>query len=187
MRLSEEYANVVISNTTDGIVAQQISQQFNVTLNLRNVIGNDMYDNNETFAICLNSLATFMQISSFVVTDLTAKYGTFGAGTNCYVGMSGLPFVNTNKNNSIMNFVLFPDSFTIGGGQVLTTAYKINNFYNANTKCIMFRKPKSSIVTLTVGIYTQLSSQPIRAGNSTNPTQTTIDCNFSIYSVEEEE
>lgn len=190
MRLLDEGANLVFNTTKDGTgvgtAGNTIPLQYTYEINLRNVIGKDDYDNHNFFAICLNSVATYMLVTSYSITGIIS--GQSGS-TPVQVGMSGLPFLNSTTNSNLDNTVLFPDVFNILGGNTVATASATRIFSNPKMKRIIFRKPRSSNVTITISIFGMRGSAPsniIIAANSTSTTETTSDFSFTIYPVVEE-
>lgn len=184
MRLLDEGANLVFNTSKDGTaIGSAVILQYTYEINLRNTIGKDEYDNHDFFAICLNSLATYMFISSYQISGVV---GGLGGSTTAQVGMSGLPFLNSTTNGSVDNTVLFPDVFAMGGGVV--NPYALRNFSNPKQKSIIFRKPRSSDVTITISLFGSRGSAPSNfmvATHSSSIPLTTSDFSFTIYPVKE--
>lgn len=179
MNLSDECANLDISNVVVLTTPGRRSCEFSLTIDLRNVMGNDLYDSYDNFGICLNSVATFMLISSFSAGPTNAV---------CHIGMSGLPFIKASQTGNLVNSIFFPSMFQITGSPTENNAYRLLNCIKSKQKCVNFRKPKNSIVTLTIGIYpVQNPTVAMDPGNSTNPLQFTTDFNFSIFGVNKED
>lgn len=185
MRLLDEGANLVFDTTIDATAPGQFFPLiYTYDVNLRNIIGKDEYDNNDYFAICLNSVATYMFISSY---QISGVIGAQGGSTTVQVGMSGLPFLNSTTNGSVDNTVLFPDVFAMGGG--VANPYALRNFSNPKQKSIIFRKPQNSVVTITISYFGTRGSPPsnyIVAGHSSQIALTTSNFSFTIYPVVEE-
>jgi hypothetical protein len=185
MKLLDEGANLGVSFTRDlTTTGVWIPLQFPLEVNLRTIIGKEEYDNNEYFGICLNSVALYMLVSTYTILGVP---GVFGNNTAVQVKISGLPFITSSSNGTVTNSVYFPDKFTIGGGNTDNVVYNSFNFSNPKTKCLIFRKPKNSVVTLEIGLYNIINNDlPLRAGNSVQPVNTTTDLSFSIFPAVEE-
>lgn len=186
MRLLDEGANLVFDGEKNATAnGQFIPLIYTYDVNLRNIIGKDEYDNNDYFAICLNSVATYMFISSYQISGVVSGQG---ASTTAQIGISGLPFINSTTNNLIDNTVLFPDIFAMNGGTVNPYG-ALRNFFRPKTKKIIFRKPQNSNVTITIGFFGCRGTTPsnfIIAGHSGAMAQTTANFSFTIFPVVEE-
>lgn len=184
MRLLDEGANLVFDGEKNATATGQFFPLvYTYDINLRNIIGKDEYDNNDYFAICLNSVATYLFISSYQISGVV---GGQGASTTAQVGISGLPFINSTTNTLIVNTVLFPDIFTMSGGTA--NPYALRNFFKPKTKKIIFRKPQNSNVTITISFFGCRGTTPsnfILAGHSGAIAQTTANFSFTIFPVKE--
>jgi len=183
MSKSLECANMILDTgyqTSPQTTSISTVRTFNV--NLRQILG-DMYDQYETFAICLNSVTLYSQISTY--NALQPSVGSFGLTATAKVGMSGLNWISSTTNGANTTLSLFPGSFEIGGGVVANDGgYGIANFKNPN--CIMFSKPPQDNVSLTVGLYQTRGGGFIRAGNSAGETRLQLNYNFSIFGIYDE-
>jgi hypothetical protein len=194
MKLLDECANVILTGSQGGPAGSSLPFQFTFYLDLRTVIGNQMYDNYDYFGICLNSIGLYSVISGYVV-DLFAG-GTLQSpgGAALKLRIQGLPVVDVTTNgtiNSISSGTYFPSIFTPGGAQgtgLVLGAFRLNNFPNTRKNVIMFSKPKSSFVTITLSVRNTADLRGVlRMNNTTNPLQNTSRFSFSIFPAINEE
>jgi hypothetical protein len=183
MKLLDNCANLDINNIVNATAAGQARQLiFTQQIDLRTVIGDEYYKNYETFAICLNSVSTFFLISSYSIPGIA---GTAPGTTVVQVGMSGLPFINTSTNGILDNIPFFPEMFTLRGG-LEVNAFNNINVIDPKKKPILFKKPKNSVVTLGIGLYSVRNPNgPMNMTNSAIPFESTMDFSFSIFPVVE--
>ena len=183
MRLLDDGANFNLNGTRDGTAPGGIVASYDFDVDLRTILGNDLYDKHEVFGICLNSISLYMLISSYGVQGITGI--TFGSTTALKLRMTGLPFLASSLNGNLTSStsgVLFPDIFTPGGSNIANNAYRVTNFANTKTKCIMFRKPLRSNVTINLSLRAILgTNSDFVVNNSGAPPQSTIDCSFTIF------
>jgi len=188
MKLLDECANVVLTGSQGGPAGSSLPFEYTFSFNLRSVIGNQMYDNYDYFGICLNSIGFYTVISGYVV-DLPAG-GTLQTpgGATLKLRIQGLPVVDVTTNgrmNSISSGTYFPYIFTPGGAQgtgFVNAGVRINNFPNTRKNVIMFSKPNSSFVTITLSVRSIAELRGVlRMNNTTNPLQNTSRFSFSIF------
>jgi len=178
MSLSSESASVTFdSGYYDLPTGSSVQTVFSVPFDLRIALG-DMYDRYNTFAICLNSISFFAQLTSYTSIN-TPLLGTFGSSALVNCGMTGLPWINYTTNGSLDNLALFPPTFRMGGSPA--GAYEGNTFIKSN--CLLFRKPSNSQTTITVGCYVIRMQGALTVGHSSNNVQYSANYNFSIFGV----
>lgn len=194
MKLLDECANVILTGSQGGPAGSSLPFQYTFNLDLRSVMGNQMYDNYDYFGICLNSIGFYSVISGYVV-DLFAG-GTLQSpgGAALKLRIQGLPVVDVTTNgtmNSISTGTYFPSVFTPGGAQgtgLVLSAFRLNNFPNPRKNVIMFSKPQSSFVTITLSVRNTADLRGVlRMNNTTNPLQNTSRFCFSIFPAINEE
>ncbi len=174
MSLSSESASVIFdSGYSELPLGSSIETVFSVNFDLRTSLG-DMYDRYDTFAICLNSISFYTQLSSYSTIN-TPLVGTFGANAMCNCGMTGLPWINYSTNGNLDNLALFPPTFRLGVG------YEGNTFGKSN--CLLFRKPSNSMTTITIGCYVIRMQGAVKVGNSSNNVQYSGNYNLSIFGI----
>jgi hypothetical protein len=182
MKLLDDCANFNLNGTKDGTAIASFFASYDFNVDLRTILGNDIYDQHEFFGICLNSISLYMVISNYFIDGVT---GAWGSTIALKLKMTGLTFVGSTLNgalNSSTSGALFPDVFTPGGSSTAINAYRANNFSNSKTKCIIFRKPKNSKVSINLSLMSVMGTKSVvTLGNSLGPVQSTIDCNFSIF------
>ena len=182
MSKSSEYATLVLDTgyLTQASGSITSLQTFNV--NLKQLLG-DMYDEYDTFAICLNSCALYSQISTYNTGD--PEVVSLGSSTPVRVGMSGLNWLSSTMNGNKSTLLFFPNAFAIGGGISANDGGYGQAFFN-NPKYIMFSKPAEPNVTLTVALYVMRKNLPMRAANSAGEIRLEINYNFSIFGIIQE-
>lgn len=192
MKLLDECANVILTGSANGVSGSTSLLEYTFDIDLRSIMGNQMYDNYDYFGIALNSIGMYDVISSYVVATPAGNI-VAGASSVLKLRIQGLPVVKSTTNgtvNSISSGTYFPNIFTPGGTQgtgFVTTAFRLNNFPNSRKNAIMFCKPQSSNVTITLTIRNVQSLNSVfRANNSTNPLQNTTRFSFSIFPAVEE-
>lgn len=184
MSKSSEYANLVLD--TGYLTLPQASGTITMLqtfkIDLKQVLG-DIYNQFDTFAICLNSYAIYSQYSSYASGTTVDPVVNLTSNTVVKVGMTGLNWISSTLNGAKSNLCLFPNAFAIGGGQTLPDGGGYGQASFKNPNCIMFSKPPQPNVTLTVGLYNVNKNGIVRAGNSTGEVRLQINYNFSIFGI----
>jgi hypothetical protein len=161
-------------------IGASISTVQTFRVNLRQVLG-DMYDEYDTFAICLNSVLNYAQISSY---NTIPNVGSVSSTLPVKVGMSGLNWMSSTLNGNKESLCFFPNAFVIGGaGTASDGGYGSGNFKNPN--CIMFKKPPEPNVEFTVGLYSARQNGFVRGGNTSGESRIQLNYNFSIFGITE--
>lgn len=188
MSKSSEYANLVLD--TGYLTLPQASGTITMLqtfkINLKQVLG-DIYNQFDTFAICLNSYALYSQYSSYASGTGSDAVVNLNGNTVVKVGMTGLNWVSSTLNGNKSDLCLFPNAVAIGGGSTLPDGGGYGQASFKNPNCIMFSKPPQPNVTLTVGLYNVNKNGIVRAGNSTGEVRLQINYNFSVYGIIQEE
>lgn len=183
MSKSLECANLVLdSGYLTMVQGSTIPTVQTFQINLKKALG-DMYDKYDTFAICLNSVVNYAQLSTYSTGD--PDVASLGGSSVVKVGMTGLNWMSTTLNGQKQSLVLFPNAFVIGGNSAASDGgYGSGNFKKPN--CVMFKKPATPNITLTVGFYIVRKNLAIRLGNSSGEVRFEGNYNFSIFGIEEE-
>lgn len=192
MKLLDECANVILTGSVNGGSGAVLPLEYTFELDLRSIMGNQMYDNYDYFGITFNSVGMYNVVSSYSTT-LPQGVVVSGGSSTLKLRIQGLPVVKSTTNgkvNSISSGTYFPNLFNPGGTQgtgFVPGAFRISNFPNSRKNAIMFCKPQSSVVTITLTVRNIVSLDSVfRAGNSTNPLQNTSRFSFSIFPAVEE-
>lgn len=177
MSRSLEYANVCLDTgyltSTTGVNIPTV-RTYNI--NLKQILG-DLYDEYDTFSICLNSVVNYSMVSSYVT-----SVGVVSSNVVVKVGMTGLNWMSSTMNGENSSLQLFPNGMVIGGGLTADDGgFGTANFNKPN--CILFKKPPEPNVTLTVGLYFVRLNGPVLVGNSTGQIRHQCNYNFSIYGI----
>lgn len=184
MSKSLEYSNFVVDTgyLTAPLGPYGVSTLKTYNINLKQVLG-DIYDNYDTFSICLNSVVNYSIVSSYNTLDTSVL--SLGNNSVVKVGMTGLNWMSSTLNGTKSTLCLFPNGFIVGGNSTANDGgYGTASFKNPN--CIMFKKPPQPNITITVGLYTVRKNLPIICGNSQGISAHQANYNFSIYGIEEE-
>jgi hypothetical protein len=189
MRFLDQCANVILTGSFNGPPGSTFPIEYTFDLDLRNIIGNQLYDNYEYFGICLNSTGFYNVVSGYV-NVLSGGKGNLQTpgGASLKLRIQGLPIVKTTTNGTIQSVssgTYFPMVFTQGGGQgsgFVNTAFRGTNFPNTRKNLVMFSKPKSSFVTITLSVKSVADLNGVlRANNTTQELQTLGRFAFSIF------
>ena len=181
MKLSGEYATLSLSYKTTNIqanVSSDITQSY--TLNFRDVL-NSMYDKYDKFLIVHSSSSGWTNIANggYISAGITGM----NANSGYIFGLSGLTFpLNTTLKNNNDSIAIFPVKMNLGAS-TSTQGYFSNNYDNSNG--IVFNKPYSPTVNITLSILSVRTLQPVSI-NTTSGTAFYLESSFRIFGIEKD-